>query len=349
MEIAVFGAGVQGTLYAERLARVGHHVTIIARGRRAAELRRLGLIIRNASSGRTESLSLPIQETLPNDLRAALCFVFVRREQIEAAVAALERSKGVERFVWMGNHVSSSDLLNSRLGHDQVVLGFPGAAGSIQDGVDVYLDIPEQPTTIDAKAPEVAALLRAAGFKTQSVRDMNAWLKRHAVMITAISCAILAKNGDARALAGDPLLMRSLIDAIREAWIALDDAGVTPAPLALRAIFQWVPKRFAAEYWRRLLASEKGEIYFAQHARRCVDETRALAIDVKTLITDRNRIPHLLRLYSVLSTLRLSEEPESHQRADCHGECQQNYGCKNTTRENPERDKKGKGSSTAGT
>jgi 2-dehydropantoate 2-reductase len=82
MEIVVFGAGVQGTLYAERLARVGHHVTIIARGRRAGELRRLGAVIRNATSGQTDSFSLPVEETLPNDLRAALCFVFVRRERI---------------------------------------------------------------------------------------------------------------------------------------------------------------------------------------------------------------------------------------------------------------------------
>ena len=45
MRIMIVGAGVQGTLYGVRLARTGHCVTLIARGRRLEELRERGAAI----------------------------------------------------------------------------------------------------------------------------------------------------------------------------------------------------------------------------------------------------------------------------------------------------------------
>jgi 2-dehydropantoate 2-reductase len=301
MKIVVFGAGVQGTLYAVRLALAGHDVTIIARGARAEELRRLGAVIRNARSGRSESAHLPVYDTLPNGLRADLGLVCVRREQIAQALSTLATATGVQRFVWMVNHACGSELLYSSLGRDRTVLGFPGAAGLIQDGVDVYVDTPEQHTMIEFKSQDVAATLRAAGFRVTCVRNMDAWLQRHAVMITAICCAILTEGGSARRVAENKTLMRQLVLAIREGWQALDRAGVAPAPLPLRAIFQWVPLPVATHYWSRLLISDRGELYFAQHARRSVDEARTLIDDIEQLIPDLGQIPRLRGLYSVLA------------------------------------------------
>jgi 2-dehydropantoate 2-reductase len=313
MEIVVFGAGVQGTLYAVRLARAGHSVTLIARGQRAAELRRGGAVIRDAATGRSLSVDLPVLEVLPADVRAELCFVFVRREQMDSALDALEKAKALGRFVWIVNHACGSDRIRQTLGPQRVVLGFPGAAGSIQDGVDVYADIPEQATVIEASAPDVVEVLRGAGFRTRMVRDMDAWLVRHAVMITVIACAILDQGGSARRVGANRTLVRDMILAIREGWSALDRLRVAGAPLALRAIFCWVPLPFATHYWSRLLESDRGEVYFAQHTRRSVDEIRALAADVKLLIPDPNCAPHLYKLYSVLRS-DAAEEADAKQR-----------------------------------
>jgi 2-dehydropantoate 2-reductase len=302
MNIVVFGAGVQGTLYAVRLARAGHSVKLIARDRRADELRRMGAVIRDSATGRSDSVHLPVYDVLPNDLRADLCFVFVRREQIDASLDALTRAKAVDRFVWMVNHACGSEQIRQGLGNNRVVLGFPGAAGSIQDGIDVYLDIPEQPTVIEASAPDVVTLLRGAGFKTRQVLDMDAWLMRHAVMITAIACAILARGGSALEVGSDRALVQDMILAIREGWRVLDGLHLAAAPLALRAIFSWVPLHFATQYWSRLLGSDRGEVYFAHHTRRSVNEIRALVADVTVLISNPNRAPRLSSLYSVLQT-----------------------------------------------
>jgi 2-dehydropantoate 2-reductase len=260
----------------------------------------MGAVISNLATGRSESLNLPVLEVLPDDLRADLCFVFVRREQINAALDCLARAKAVGRFVWMVNHACGSEPISRRLGRARTVLGFPGAAGSVHDGIDVYLDIPEQATVVEASAPDVAKLLRLAGFRTREVHDMDAWLIRHAVMITTIACAILSRDGSARRVGADRLLVQEVILAIREGWRALDGLRLAPAPIGLRMIFVWVPLPIATWYWRHLLGDGRGEIYFAQHTRRSIDEVRALAADVKMWVTDPNRAPHLYQLYSVL-------------------------------------------------
>ena len=79
MRIVILGAGVQGTLYGVRLARAGHDVTLIARGKRGEELRQQGAVIEDALSARTVRVQLPITERLTREIHADLCLVTVRR------------------------------------------------------------------------------------------------------------------------------------------------------------------------------------------------------------------------------------------------------------------------------
>jgi ketopantoate reductase len=157
MKIVVFGAGVQGTLYGVRLAAAGHDVTLVARGDRAKELRDKGAVIQDAMTGRTNLMNLPVVETLLANTTADLGLVFVRREQISQALPALTAAVNVQRFVFMFNHANGSEFLFHAIGRKRVVLGFPGAGGSIEEGVDRYVDIPEQGTVIQSAAPEVAS------------------------------------------------------------------------------------------------------------------------------------------------------------------------------------------------
>jgi 2-dehydropantoate 2-reductase len=304
MKILVFGAGVQGTLYGVRLATAGHDVTLVARGDRAKELRDKGAVIQHAITGRTKLMNLPVVEDLLSTTSAELGFVFVRREQIKHVLPALTAAVNIQRFVFMFNHANGSEFLFQAVGRKRVVLGFPGAGGSIEDGIDRYVDIPEQGTVIQSTAPEVASILRRAGFPTRLVADMDAWLKRHAVMITAIGGAICEKGGNARVVSADANLVLTIILAVREGWGALDKRHVTPASLVLRAIFQWVPLPLAVLYWRRLIGSARGDYYFARHTRHASAEMKAIATDIRTILAV-NELPDLRRLYAAL------EEPMS--------------------------------------
>ncbi len=299
MKIVIFGAGVQGTLYGVRLARAGHDVTLIARGVRANELRTQGAVIQHAITGRRDAAQLPVAEMLRSDMHADLCLITVRREQLAAVLPDLIAATRITRFVFMVNHANGSEFLCGALGRTRVVLAFPGAAGGIEDGIDDYVEVAEQPTAVEAVAPDVAATFRSAGFEVSLVSDMDAWLRRHAVFVTAIAGALYTSDGDARRLASRTADVRTFILGVREGWAALDKLRVATAPLALRAIFLWVPLPFAAMYWCRLLGSTRGEYYFARHTRHAAKEMAALADDIRALVPEES-MPCLRRLYAAI-------------------------------------------------
>lgn len=148
MRIVVLGAGVQGTVFAVRLALAGHQVTLIARPGRAEELRQKGAAIEDLKTMRASSLPLPVLSELPRDISADLCLVTVRREQIEAVLHPLAAASGIPRIVFLVNHANGSDALVRLLGRSRVVLAFPGIAGSREGGLVRYLDIPQQRTVV---------------------------------------------------------------------------------------------------------------------------------------------------------------------------------------------------------
>jgi hypothetical protein len=141
--------------------------------------------------------------------------------------------------------------------------------------------------------------LRQAGFKVALVADMPSWLCRHAVLVTAIGGALCESGIDAARLGGDSERVRTFVQAVREGWAAMDERRVGRPPLALRAIFQWVPLPLSVAYWSRLLRSPRGEYYFARHTRHAVSELAMLAADVRKLLPMEG-LPALSRLYAAI-------------------------------------------------
>jgi 2-dehydropantoate 2-reductase len=281
VNIVILGAGVQGTVYAVRLAKAGHQVTLISHPERTVELRQGGASIQNLNSMRIFTRVLPVLEALPPGFEVDVCLVTVRREQIETALADLIQAPGIPRIVFLVNHANGSDHLTKLLGRSRTVLAFPGIAGDRQGNLIRYLDIPQQHTVVEQHAHDIVSLFREAGFPVDTVRDMDAWLMRHAIFITAIAGALYENACDASRLAKNPAMVRRFILAVRQGWAAQDRRRVGPAPFALRAIMCWVSLRFSARYWCRLLASPHGDIYFARHVRHAPIEMAYLAQDVR--------------------------------------------------------------------
>jgi ketopantoate reductase len=301
LKIAIFGAGVQGTVFAVRLALAGHQVTVISRPARATELRHAGATIQNAQTSRIHTKVLPVLESLPPDFPADICLVTVRREQIKTVLPDLAAAIAIPRVVFLGNHAYCSDNLLAVLGRSRAVLAFPGIEGYSHGGMIRYVDIPQQHTVVEERAQDVASVFRGAGFRVDRVRDMDAWLKRHAVFITAIAGALYESDCDARLLAQNAEAVGRLIVGVGEGWAAQDRKGVGSAPLALRTIMCWVPLRLSAIYWGRLLASPRGDLYFARHVRHAPAEMASLADDVRSSLRE-NEAPELRRLLASIES-----------------------------------------------
>lgn len=89
----VFGAGVLGSLYAARLAAAGYDVTLIARGRRLADLREHGLVVEDVGSGeRSVRRDVRVLAAIPSDEAFAFCLVLVRKTQLADALPVLAQA-----------------------------------------------------------------------------------------------------------------------------------------------------------------------------------------------------------------------------------------------------------------
>ena len=299
MKVVIFGAGVQGTVYGVRFARAGHEVTFVATHERAIELRRSGATIRNAETSRNISAHVTVLEELPVDCNADMCFVTVRREQLNNALVRLARATQIKRFVFLVNHANGSEGIFAAVGRSRAVLAFPGIAGTYQGDAVCYIDISQQHTVVEESAAEVAELFQNAGFVVDRVRDMDAWLQRHAVFITSMAGILYERDCSATQLAEDHEAVRRFILAVREGWLQLDRRGVLSAPWALRFVLCQAPLWFSVRYWSKLLSSASGELYFAAHTRHAPAEMDALASDVRSFI-NTDDTPELARLLNAI-------------------------------------------------
>jgi hypothetical protein len=74
------------------------------------------------------------------------------------------------------------------------------------------------------------------------------------------------------------------VNGVREGLRSLQTLGLPPPPINLRAIFDWMPRGIAIAYWRRFFGSERGNYYFAEHARVAWAEMKMLSDEVRGLL-----------------------------------------------------------------
>ena len=308
MRVLVYGAGVIGTLYAARLQESGQLVTVLARGRRLADIRTHGLALEDVVSGSRSTTPVDVTERLAAEDQYDVALITVRRDQLASVMPALQANRSIPAMLFMlNNPVGSGDLVRA-IGQDRVLLGFPGAGGTLDGHVVRYALISQQPTTLgelNGRSSErvrgLAGALNAAGFRTTISGDMDAWLKVHAFFVTAVSGAIYIAGGDCRRLSGDNTALTLMTKGVREGFAAVRELGLTVTPFPLRVLFTWLPQRFAVAYWRRFLASDMADYVFGRHARSASHEMRDIANDCLTLLDKTGvRAPALRQLYRAI-------------------------------------------------
>jgi len=292
MRILVYGAGVQGSLYAARLHEAGHYVTVLARGERLAALRAQGVLLEEALTGRRTHTRVDVTESLEPDDVFDLIIVAVRNDQVDAVLPTIAAARRVPMVLFMHNHAGGSSALLDAVGAERVVLGFPGAGGVRVGSVVRYVLIPQQPTTIGEpsgrRTPRLHTLTRAlrrAGFPVRTESHMDAWLNAHAVFVTAVAGSLYLVDGNTATLAADRGAITGLIRGVREGFRALATSGSGAPPINLRAIFAWAPERVAVWYWSRYFSQPMAEYAFGGHVK-------AAAVEMQALVREVSRIVH---------------------------------------------------------
>lgn len=287
LRIIVIGAGVLGSLYAAKLAKSGNHVSVLARGDRLVQLRRRGVQLEDRLTGEQWTADVKILDQFSTNDVFDIALVMVRRNQLDGVLPVV-KSCNAPVVVFLLNNPHAEDL--AKAFGERAVFGFPGAGGMLENGVVRYALIAEQPTTIgevsgliSPRLTTLAAALRHAGLNVSVSSSITSWLKTHAVFVTAVCGALYAAEGSAATLAATPALLDHFIEATRQGFQVLHQAGFKVAPLKLRILFVFMPTWFARSYWQRYFASPMGELLFAAHAKAANDEMVELVRECREL------------------------------------------------------------------
>ena len=282
MRILVLGAGVIGSVYAGKLLQAGHDVVLLARGPRLVDLQIHGLILQDAQSGHRSVLPVPSVSEPAADGRFDLVLVPVRAEQFVSTLPVLREMTDGSDVLFFGNTVGRQAELTAALG-DRAVFGFPAAGGSLAGPVVRYVRISQQKTMLgepDGGTSPRVRLLRSvlidAGFPTLISAHIQDWLMAHAAFVVPIAFALYRVGVDPASLAADPVSMRLMVLATRQSFAALRASGNDEIPTNLRILYG-LPTRVVTGYWRRVLNSPRGELWFGAHSRAAPEEMCKLA------------------------------------------------------------------------
>ena len=300
MRVLLVGAGVIGTVYGVQLVESGHSVDVLGHGPRTAEIATRGLTARDLASDVTHCCPVTIV-TDPGGSAYDLVLVAVRADQLASVYPTLAQLEARPTIVSFGNNPDGRAAIPAALG-DRVVLGFPGIGGSMNAATVDYLQIAQQPTTLEASSnhavAELEAAFRAQQFAVHRTSEMAGWLAYHAVFVASISAALYRCGTDAAILANDRRMLRLMCRSIEEGFAVLAVAGVKGLPRNLHVLHHRALRPFAVRYWARTLRSSMGEQCFAAHARHATSEMVGLADWVLARTTNATRptgyLQHLL-------------------------------------------------------
>ncbi len=279
--ILVFGAGVIGSIYALRLAKAGHAVTVLARGDRLESLRRSGLRIRNVFTGEAESAAVEILEELAPDAAFDLALVALRSGQVLGALSRLGAMPGIAAILAVGNNLEELGAEAEAAGRARLVLGF-GAFGGYREGDAIaYLDGrtkekpgPEAiaPTTVGLVSEEAQpalesakAILASAGLRCRESPDIAAYFACHAALVFPLAGAMYAAGGDQARFCRTRDAIVLGIRACKEAMRALRDTGCALEPRSLGTLLA-MPEWILAPLLARRFAGEGARVAMFGHA-----------------------------------------------------------------------------------
>ena len=204
--------------------------------------------------------------------------------------------------LFFGNTAGRHAQLTAALG-ERAVFGFPAVGGTRDGPVVTYVLISQQKTmlgepdgTTSPRVRHLQSVFDEAGFPTLISANIEDWLMAHAAFVVPIAFALYRVGTNPARLAADPTSMRLMVLATRQAFTALRAHGNDEIPTNLRILYR-LPTRVVIGYWRRVLNSPRGELWFAAHSRAAPEEMRDLAERLQeTLLHTGHPTPDLTRL-----------------------------------------------------
>jgi 2-dehydropantoate 2-reductase len=311
-KILVYGAGPLGSLFAARLQQGGNDVSILARGRRLAELREHGVVVVDVLTEEQTVTQVNVTDRLhPNDAYD-LVLIIMRKNHALQILPVLAANRHTPNVLFLMNNAAGPGALVEVLGQDRVLIGFPGSAGYRQGSAvhcltgteedKASVPLGEVDGCITERTRQVAHILESApGFRAEIRTDMDVWLKYHvALLFPSLAPALYAAGVDNYRLARTRDLVVLALRAMREGFRVLHSLGLPVTPSKFRVI-EWLPEPILVLALQRLLSNPLMETALVKHAEAARDEVQHLIGEfmalARTTSVPTPTIDRLLRYY----------------------------------------------------
>lgn len=212
---------------------------MLARGKRAEQLTKDGLVLRHYFQCKNTMDSVKvISELQPDDLYD-LIFVVMKYNDFPAVLPILANNHS-QNIILVGNngdaHGMQKDLQEMSNVRKNILFGFQLSAGiretsgrviKIHAGGQMVLG------SLDGEIPIKHLLERAfenAKYKLTYREDMDAWLKSHIVPIVALNSLSYLHDGDLKKVSKDKKLLKQAISVMDEGFQIMEQLGYTVTP-----------------------------------------------------------------------------------------------------------------------
>lgn len=296
----VIGAGVNGSICAALLRQAGVDVTLLARGRRYADVLANGVIIEDQRAHTRTVYRVPVIDRLePSDLYDYV-LVVVRRNQVAALLPTLARNAS-PNVVFMVNNIAGPDEYIQALGRQRVLLGFVFGAGRREgtviralvatSGLMGRMKTPfgEVDGTVTDRLTRLVGIFRRAGLNAAVSRHMPDWQTSHAILLPSLALPLLHHHLDVRALARSEDDMRLMVESMRDAIDVLRAVGYRLIPRS-NEVVRWIPKSLLRLLIRAGLPTRLFEMGALWHISQAPDEMLELARELGVLV-ERAALP----------------------------------------------------------
>jgi 2-dehydropantoate 2-reductase len=227
-EFAVLGAGALGSVIGAHLARAGHSVVMLARGRRAEHIQQQGLTI----TGLVELTQRVPVLTDPAALRSADTLIVATKTPGTAPALAQLRHVDLGRAVSIQNGPIKHELLAAAFGPERVLGSLADTSGEmLTDGRvlftrNVNILIGELPSGDSARARQLAATIDSSGVRATAVPDILSleWSK-FATWVGMFALSVITRSVTWRYLV-DPDTALVLVRMTREMGRLADALGI---------------------------------------------------------------------------------------------------------------------------
>jgi 2-dehydropantoate 2-reductase len=239
LRVLVFGAGVLGSYLAHALVRGGNDVTVLARGKRAEQLKKDGIVIRHYFQLKNTVDKVKVIHELQTDDLYDLVFVVMKYNDFPSVLPILAENQS-QNIVLVGNNADAHGMQNvlqeKSVVKKNVIFGFQLNGGlreesgriiCIRGGGQMLLgslegEVPFQPLLENA--------FKHVKYKLSYHEDMEAWLKSHIVPIVALNSISYLYDGDLRRASKDKKLLKQAITVMDEGFQVLEKLGYTITP-----------------------------------------------------------------------------------------------------------------------